>query len=168
MFKIIRKKIYEFNLDKKTRNINVENLFSIMKEYHKLYDRPIDSLINSDELIGFNIGNNYDIFYKNVHIYYTDTPERTVTRISIKKDNDVWKIGDTFSEDNDTMEVYLKYDIEVLGGVRFSNNILKDGNWDEYVFKTLEEIEKIISSYTRESKFNKEYDHALNTSADSN
>ena len=164
MIKVIRKHIYQYFLNQKLRNLDARKLFHIMEEYNKLYERPVDSNIKTDELIGFNIGDNYDIFYKNVHLHYMETPEHMITRVSIKQDDDTWKIRNTFSEDNDVMEVYLTYDIEVLGGLRCTNTILKNGTWNEYVFKTLDEIEQIVFSYTREAKFNRAYDYVPSTS----
>ena len=161
MLKLIRKKIYQHFLNKKLENLDARKLFKIMDEYDKLYGRPVDVNIKSDELVGFNIGDNYDIFYKNVHIHYSETQDHIITRVSIKRDDDSWVIGDTFSEGNESMEVYLTYNIAVLGGLRCTNTILKNGAWNEYVFKTLEEIESIVLNYTRESKFNKEYDKML-------
>lgn len=165
MFKFIRKQIYKDILNQKLRNFSARKLFHIMEEYGKLYERPVDANIRTDDLIGFNIGDNYDIFYKNVHIHYKDTDNIKILRVSIKQPEDNWRIGDNFSEDNDVMEVYLTYDIEVLGGLRCMNTIIKNGNWNEYVSKTLDEIEHIVISYTRESKFNREYEFMPSTVA---
>lgn len=158
MFKLIRKQIYKSILNQRLRNLDPQKLFQIMEEYDLLHPNPVDANIKSDELIGFHIGDSYDIFYKNVHIHYMETHVHNILRVSIKHNDDNWRIGNTFSEDNDVMEVYLTYDIEVLGGLRCINTIVKNGNWNEYVAKTLNEIEQIIVGYTMEAKFNREYD----------
>ena len=163
MFKAIRRNHFRILLNKKLRNLDAQKLFKVMLEYDKLYGRPVDPVIHGyeDKLIGFQMGDCYDIFYKNLHLHYMETRESIVTRISIKQDQDVWKIGSRFSEETDTMEVFLTYDIEVLGGLRCDNTIDRFGNWNEYVYKMLLDIENQVYCYTRESEFNKAYDFAV-------
>ncbi len=160
LFKKIRRNHFRILLNRKLMKLDAQKLFKVMLEYDKLHGRPVDPVIHGyeDKLIGFQMGDSYDIFYKNLHLHYMETSESVVTRISIKQDQDAWEIGSRFSEATDTMEVYLTYDIEVLGGLRCDNTIDRYGNWNEYVYKRLVEIEEQIYEYTRESEFNKAYD----------
>ena len=163
MFKAIRRNHFRILLNKKLRNLDAQKLFKVMLEYDKLYGRPVDPVIHgyNDTLVGFQMGDCYDIFYQNIHLHYMETKESVITRITLKKDEDSWVIGSRFSEgnnENDIMEVFLTYDIEVLGGLRCTNTIDRTGNWNEYVYKKLCEIDNIIYGYTKESEFNKAYD----------
>ena len=171
MFKRIRKTYYKFLLDKKLRRLDAQKLFKVMVEYDKLYGRPVTPELNlpyPDEIVGFQMGDNYDIFYKNVHLHYMENAEHVITRISIKQDDVKWKIGSKFSEDNESMEVFLTYDIEVLGGLRCTNTINRFGNWNEYVYKCLLDIEDQIYEFTRESSFNKAYDYTVRNTKNEN
>ena len=111
-----------------------------------------------------------DILHENLDIDPADiTEESTFESLNIdsldmvelvceledRLDIDLGEFDD--SEGIKTLEVYLTYDIEVLGGLRCNNTIFKDGYWNEYAFKTLSDVEEIINGYTIESRFNDFY-----------
>ena len=148
-------------LDSKLRNMDITKLIGVMVKYNKFNrpgsrnDGPFQA---NDDVIGLANGDgSYDIFYKNIHIYYQSENDQTICRLSLKREDESWLLGNVFSEGIKTMEVYLTYDIEVLGNLRCTNTIFKDGNWNEYVYKAIRNVEEIINSYTIEAQFNKAY-----------
>ena len=161
MFNLIRKFIYKLRLDNKLRNMDVTKLLGVMSKYNKFVRSGEVSvpfnLVDGDVLGLANSDNSYDIFYGNIHIYYQSDNNQTICRLSLKRDDEGWTLGNVFSEGIKTMEVYLTYDIEVLGNRRCVNTIFKDGNWNEYVYKALRDVEEIINGYTIEAQFNKAY-----------
>jgi hypothetical protein len=164
MLKRLRKFIYKVRLEDVFRNMDIKKLIDIMVKYNKFMEPGRfgmgERFYPEPDVSGFEQGNGvYDIFYKNIHIYYQSTPDQNICRISLKKEEDVWVLGDNFSEGIKTMEVYLTYDIEVLGNLRCCNTIFKDGNWNEYVYNVLFDMRNIIHGYTIESEFNNEYSY---------
>lgn len=159
MLKFLRKFVYKLKLEKKLRTMNVVDMIKTLVKYNKMYS-PAEYTSSNDgffALSGCNGPGIYDIFYRNLHLYYKYTEKENIFRISIKNDEDRWELGERFSENTKTMEVYLTYDIEVLGGRRCSNTIFKDGTWNEYVYKTLVQLEKMVNGYTIEAEFNEIY-----------
>ena len=165
MFNLIRKFYYKLRLSSKLRNLELNKLIGVLSKYNKFNTQDRDKVFfANDDVVAFYVrdedDNQFaDIFYKNLHIHCEDGAKQTITRISLKDNEQTtqWKLGTHFSEGIKTLEVYLTYDIEVLGGLRCNNTIFKDGYWNEYAFKTLSDVEEIINGYTIESRFNDFY-----------
>jgi hypothetical protein len=83
--------------------------------------------------------------------------------VSIKKENDAWvfkKNNKTFNTANpitETMNIYLYYNVNVMDDRFCENSNYLDGNWNEYVYNTLIDINDMIYGFTQYSQFSKDY-----------
>lgn len=142
-------------------------LLNILEEYGKLINwgdkmnHPVMSKLPIDDAspayISTKSGEQCDMLYKNLHVKTINSPNQRLVSVSIKHNSNVWSISEDGEVQNDEMEVYLWYDMKVLGDRWCMNVIFNPGNWNEYVYKTLKELVSIIRGYTRASQFNVEY-----------
>lgn len=107
----------------------------------------------------------YNIFYNNLQVRIEISPREKVYSVHIKKQEDTWQfekdaVGDyDFSHPvTSTFRVFIAYDVPVLNITRTKGDSYSHGNWDEYVFRTIEDLEKEIYFCTDEAQFNKCYD----------
>ena len=72
MLKFLRKFVYKLKLDKKLRTMNVVDMIKTLVKYNKMYS-PAEYTSSNDgffALSGCNGPGIYDIFYRNLHLYY--------------------------------------------------------------------------------------------------
>lgn len=158
---MLKKWFYKFRLENKLKDFNFFRLIDILETYEK-FKKPEDlesSKFYATEPVCLRTGENvYDIFYDNIHIHLEDTKKQTIISLSLKHIDFLWRLDELSPEENkNLLEVYLWYDIEVLGNRRCSNTNFTDGMWNEYVYKTLCELEEKVNGYTTCSWFNREY-----------
>lgn len=159
---MLKKLYYKLRLQNKLRNTNFQNLVDILNDYDK-FKNESDLVTNvfdgpSEPICLRGAGNVYDIFYRNLHLHLEDTRKQNIISLSLKSQGAYWRLDELSPEENkNLMEIYLWYDIEVLGKHRCSNVNFNDGTWNEYVYKTFCELEETIHGFTTASRFNKAY-----------
>lgn len=173
MFKFIRKFWYKCIVENKVVGFQYLTLFQILEKYRKfneIVERPYvtqgDALIieNENEIVSFNNGKRYDLYYENAHIQIVDDKDK-ILRIDLKSPEEHWRVSPSKSNlgeaNNKTMEAYLWYDIEVLGDRRCVNTIYTHGPWDEYMYKVLDKISEAVKEYTIQTQFSHIYNDLL-------
>ena len=160
---MLKKCYYKFRLEKKLRDTNFQTFVDILTDYDK-FKTPGDLvssafMSNTGEPVCLCTGeNSYDIFYGNLHLHLEETKKQNIISLSLKFNDNFWRLDELSPEENrNLLEIYLWYDIEVLGNRRCSNVNFRDGAWNEYVYKTFCELEEVINGYTTSSRLNKVY-----------
>ena len=164
---------YHILIESKISKIDFFELKKIAEEYNKVQAFPVGEDYENDEIEDADIdhvmkiysANNggADIYYKNVHVSIIDNDKQHIIRVSIKKENDVWvfkKNNKTFNTANpitETMNIYLYYNVNVMDDRFCENSNYIDGNWNEYVYNTLIDINDMIYGFTQYSQFSKDY-----------
>lgn len=116
----------------------------------------------------------YNIFYNNMQLRVEKSPRESVYSIHLKKQDDYW----TFDKDVDgnydfshpttsTFRVFIAYDVPVLNITRANGEAYSHGTWDEYVYRTIESLERAIYFCTDEAQFNKCYECEKNETSES-
>ena len=154
---------------------NLDYVFDRMVErieaYH-LADSP-DILkgkgkVNKNRMIfKFQSGDktSYNIFYNNLQVRIENSPREKVYSVHIKKQEDTWQFEKDAEGNYDfshpvtsTFRVFIAYDVPVLNITRTKGESYSHGNWDEYVYRTIESLERAIYFCTDEAQFNKCYE----------
>ena len=169
----IKRYYYQLLIESSFKEYNFFEMKKIAEEYNKVQAFPFGEDYNNDEIEDLDINENMkiystnnggmDIYYKNTHISIIDNDKQHVVRISIKKENDVWvfkknnKKFDTTNPITETMNVYLYYNVNVMDDRFCENYNYVSGNWNEYVYNIVTEINDMIYGFTQYSQFSKDY-----------
>lgn len=170
----VLKYFYKIQNESKLSHIDFFEMKRIAEEYDKVKilisdDENNDTIQIYDKTLSIFGSNNggVDIYYKNMHVGIIDNDKQHIVRISLKKSVDEYENEWVYKKNNksfnvntpvnETMNVYLYYNVNVMDD-RFCENMnYMDGNWNEYVFETLMEIVDMIYGFTQYSQFSKEY-----------
>ena len=169
----LKRLFYKWLMNAKSQGIDFgcDRMIEKIEEYHL-----IDSSENGKQEYTFNkvrlifksqTGEkiSYNIFYYNLHIRIELSPREKVYSMHLKKHEDVW----CFNKDSEgnydfshpktpTFRIFIAYDVPVLNITRAKGESYSHGTWDEYVYRTLFDLEKEIYFCTDEAQFNKCYD----------
>lgn len=155
-------------------NANIKEYIDIIEEYKLFTTEMLNGSIdasnasNDKYYIFKNLENDktsYNIFYENIHIRMETSPKETVYSVHIKAQSELWKFVKKDNEDKydishpstQTYRVFVAYDVPVLNITRAIGEAYINGNWDKYLFKTLNEFDLLIRGCTDKAQFNKEY-----------
>jgi hypothetical protein len=152
-------------------NNNIREYIEIIEEYN-LYETEFKDFENEDTDKKYHIFKNiendktsYNIFYENIHIRMETSPKETVYSVHIKAQSELWRFVKKDNEDKydishpstQTYRVFVAYDVPVLNITRAIGETYINGNWDKYLFITLNEFDLLIKGCTDKAQFNKEY-----------
>lgn len=110
----------------------------------------------------------YDMFMGNLHLHISLRDNEKIYSIRIKRQGENWicpildcenggKILDSSHPRNKYYEVYVWYTVPVLDITSASGYVYRHGNWDKYIYKSMDKFFRKIKEFTDDSKFNKEY-----------
>ena len=107
----------------------------------------------------------YNIFYDNLHIRMEISSKEKVYSIHLKRQEDEWsfivpkgeKHCDYSHPTNQTLRIFVSYDVPVLNITRAAGDSYTHGAWDKYVFNTINDFIEIIDNCTDSAQFNKNY-----------
>ena len=170
---ILKNYYYHVMIESKLSKINFFELKRIAEEYNKVQTFSVGEDYENDEIVDHDSIENMklysannggmDIYYKNVHVSIVDNDKQHIVRISIKKENDEWvfkknnKTFNTTSPITETMSVYLYYNVNVMDD-RFCENVnYMGGNWNNYIYNAVMDINDMIYGFTQYSQFSKDY-----------
>jgi hypothetical protein len=167
--------LYKWLMTNKCHNLRyeLENLIRTVEVYNLLSENSE----NSDPIILFNDKNDfkifknitdtktsYNIFIDNVHIRMEMSPKESVYSIHLKKQNTDWEFNVDENNDivystpiNQTYRVFVTYDVPVLNITRASGDSYINGNWDKYLYETINTLMNSINNNTEMVQFNKNY-----------
>jgi hypothetical protein len=155
-------------------NANIKEYIDIIEEYKLFTTEMLNGSIDANNAsndkyyIFKNLEDDktsYNIFYENIHIRMETSPKETVYSVHIKAQSELWKFVKKDNEDKydishpstQTYRVFVAYDVPVLNITRAIGEAYINGNWDKYLFKTLNEFDLLIKGCTDKAQFNKEY-----------
>lgn len=153
-----------YELDSLVRTIEVYNLLASNEEKAE----PVILFNNKNEFKIFkdisDTKTSYNIFIDNIHIRMEMSPKEMVYSIHIKKHGTDW----TFNTNEDgtinhstpqtqTYRVFVTYDVPVLNITRASGDSYVNGNWDKYLYDTINTLFNTINNNTEIAQFNKSY-----------
>lgn len=134
-----------------------EKLFEDVKKYGiAATNESGNIIIHAGEISAIDKGTDKHIFYDNIHISYHKDEKNTILRIKLKSPNEEW-VGTDENVTNEEYQVYVKFDVDVLGETRCTCEKYASGNWDSYIYHTLNAIEHKLSEMTEYEKFQKVY-----------
>ena len=164
---------YGWLMSNKSRNLRYEldNLVKTIEVYN-LISSDDDSepviLLNADEFKVFKSTTesktSYNIFTGNIHIRMEMSPKETVYSIHLKKQGEDWQFN--ADEDgnivhstpaNQTYRIFVSYDVPVLNITRSVGDSYINGNWDKYVYNTVNNLFETINNKSEIAQFNKNY-----------
>lgn len=143
--------IEEYNLIDSTDIFGDGNTLFLQKK-RKIFKSTIDDKVS------------YNIFFDNIQIRMEISPKGTVYSIHLKKVGEPWQFNrdkkGTFDFSHpltSTYRVYVGYFVPVLNITTVAGEQYTPGNWNEYLYNTIEEAFNDIRDCTDESQFNKCY-----------
>lgn len=177
IFDYLKNHYYKVMIETKFGQIDFFEMKKIAEEYNKVTTLVSNDSIDSDNesedkksiaddsLQIFSAKNGgIDIYYENIHISIIDNDKQHIVRISLKPSYDeCWdfqktnKVVNTSTPLNDTMDVYVYYNVNVMDDRFCENTNYMEGTWNEYVFNAISNIAEEIYGFTQYSKFSKDY-----------
>lgn len=164
---------YKWRINCKLCYFNFIPFIDILEEYNRF-----DVVGAEDTIIPFKLsfeqGSNnvecfknsdnteFDIYYRNLHLHYTNTEKNKMFTISLKKPEDDWVMSEEEQVDmshpiNEVMEIFYSYDTLIADRKRCCGVEYIEGTWDKYFYVTLTNLEKTITGLTIAAQFSKEY-----------
>jgi hypothetical protein len=149
-------------------SLEIEKMIEIIEEYNlynvgdndsKIYKinnlpskKEVFKTINDDKT-------SYNIFFNNIQIRVEISKTEKVYSIHLKRSDENWEFNnyDFSHPTTNTLRIFVSYDIPVLNITRASGDIYVHGNWDKYVYKNLNFLNKIFENCTTYNQFNTHY-----------
>lgn len=146
--------IFKLFTEQKLMSFDFDNLFSTVKKYGK-----IGSVDSEKNFLATECDDIRNIYFGNLHFFYLKNDKDRILRAFIKNPEDEWAFSDNNSgkANNEEFQVYIKFDVDVLGEERCFCEKYKSGNWDLYIIKAISALKRFVEEMTEYSKFQKVY-----------
>jgi len=156
--------------DNELAHFDIEEYIEILETNNRVMTNleDVDPIFEKDEnFYVFKNNNEYNIYYKDFHIFFDKTVNDRIVTISIKKQDDRWivptakKTVDISHPINESIEVYYNFTTIVKNREQYNGERHLSGTWDKVLVTQIKEFQSKVIDLTSMSLFNKEYGHGV-------